>query len=331
MQPKISVIIPAYNAAETLTAAVLSVVNQDYKGDVEIVIVNDHSSDNTHEVITNLVLRHSRQGMLIRTCNTDGNGISAARNTGFYCATGDFIVHMDADDRIPAHRLSMQVAQYAHASELLGMPYFVLSGCHSIWTTDGEHIATFPIAAAMQQINGAILASAAHPSHTTMFMPRACFNMVRGYRKEFKNAEDCDLIYRLAETYPIMYSPEVVYRYTVNPHSISHTQRNDERQYYIDCARLFAYQRSIFDKDELQVTGMMPQRRNVPMYANAFGGLATLDAASHVRSLRMGQAWQHHKNGERLQAVRTGLKSLATGHVIPSIAELRSLAALALK
>ena len=89
----VSLIIPCYNAAKTLPRTLNSVREQDYKN-LEIIIVNDGSKDNTLEVATKYATIDSR----IRLITQENSGVSVARNNGLRNANGDYIMFLDADD-----------------------------------------------------------------------------------------------------------------------------------------------------------------------------------------------------------------------------------------
>lgn len=100
--PQVSVIIPLYNCAGTLGRAVKSVQRQSLK-DIEIIIVDDCSTDNSHEVAQNL----ARGDMRIKCSRLQQNsGASVARNTAIDLATGEWIAVLDADDWYEPARLS---------------------------------------------------------------------------------------------------------------------------------------------------------------------------------------------------------------------------------
>lgn len=86
--PLISVIIPCYNHGEYLTEAVDSIRSQDYSP-VEIIVVDDGSTDNTADVSRELDVKYIKQ---------DNAGLSAARNTGIHQSRGELLVFLDADD-----------------------------------------------------------------------------------------------------------------------------------------------------------------------------------------------------------------------------------------
>jgi len=102
-KPLVSVIIPAYNAAQFLREAVASVRAQGY-GPIEIVIVDDGSTDNTAETIQSL-----GEGICyVRQANA---GPAAARNRGLAEARGEWIAFLDADDLWPMDKLRGQAAR----------------------------------------------------------------------------------------------------------------------------------------------------------------------------------------------------------------------------
>lgn len=89
----LSIIIPAYNAAETITRSLDSVLNQSYQN-LEVIVVNDGSSDKTEEILKDYASRDKR----IKYIYKDNGGVSSARNLGMLQATGDYISFLDCDD-----------------------------------------------------------------------------------------------------------------------------------------------------------------------------------------------------------------------------------------
>lgn len=94
-EPLISVIVPVYNGQDYLVDCIDSIENQSYKN-LEIIIVNDGSTDRTSAVCDSLQKAHHN----IRTLTLDDRGVSAARNAGIEAAEGAFVTFVDADDRI---------------------------------------------------------------------------------------------------------------------------------------------------------------------------------------------------------------------------------------
>ncbi|MBO5057665.1 MAG: glycosyltransferase [Lachnospiraceae bacterium] len=95
MQPLISVIVPVYNGQDYLGKCIESIEAQTYEN-LEIIIINDGSTDNTGTVCVRLKERFEN----IRVITTEDVGVSAARNAGIDAAKGVFITFVDADDRL---------------------------------------------------------------------------------------------------------------------------------------------------------------------------------------------------------------------------------------
>lgn len=93
---KVSVIIPAYNAENFIRKSLDSVVNQVYKN-LEIIIVDDASTDNTKKIIKEYADKDDR---IIPFYQSKNKGVSRARNIGLKAATGDYIVFVDSDDEL---------------------------------------------------------------------------------------------------------------------------------------------------------------------------------------------------------------------------------------
>lgn len=91
--PKISFIVPAYNVGRYISQSIDSILNQTYSN-IEIIIVNDGSTDNTKNIIDELSDVDSR----IIPIHKPNEGVSRARNSGLQNATGEYVVFVDGDD-----------------------------------------------------------------------------------------------------------------------------------------------------------------------------------------------------------------------------------------
>ena len=92
---KVSVIVPAYNVEGYINDCLESLVNQTLK-EIEIIVVNDGSTDRTSEIISKFSAKDSRMKII----NQENQGLSAARNNGMQQATGEYIGFVDSDDYI---------------------------------------------------------------------------------------------------------------------------------------------------------------------------------------------------------------------------------------
>lgn len=111
----ISVIIPAYNSADTIIRALDSVKNQNYKGVIEIIVVNDGSKDNTEDIVT--AYRSDNPGISLTLLNQKNGGVSTARNAGLKVAKGDYIAFLDADDAWKYNKITEQVNIFNNLQE----------------------------------------------------------------------------------------------------------------------------------------------------------------------------------------------------------------------
>jgi len=92
--PKVSIIVPVYNAEKYIKKCLDSILNQTYK-DIEVIIVNDGSTDNSEEVIKQYL---EKEEYNIRYFKNKNKGVSFSRNFGVNYAAGDYIFFVDADD-----------------------------------------------------------------------------------------------------------------------------------------------------------------------------------------------------------------------------------------
>lgn len=106
---KISVIIPAYNSSETIIDAIQSVESQvllEKNIAIEIIIVNDGSSDCTERVVSDYI-KHCKSN--IKLYSKINGGVSSARNLGIMKATGDWIAFLDSDDIWLENKIQNQI------------------------------------------------------------------------------------------------------------------------------------------------------------------------------------------------------------------------------
>ena len=109
-KPLISVIIPVYNGEEFIRPALDNVISQQYPW-IEIIVVNDGSTDNTEAILMELNLP-------VRYYYQENKGPASARNCGIREATGEFIVFLDADDLWPENNLNVLVDEMIKNPEL---------------------------------------------------------------------------------------------------------------------------------------------------------------------------------------------------------------------
>lgn len=102
----VSVIIPVYNRTDLLREAVESAIAQTYRP-IEIVIVDDGSTDDTNNVAKEIEIRHKD---IVRVYRKENEGPGLAREYGRQRARGEYIQYLDSDDLIHPGKLAVQVA-----------------------------------------------------------------------------------------------------------------------------------------------------------------------------------------------------------------------------
>lgn len=98
--PKISIIIPLYNVEAYIMDCLQSVARQTYQGQIECIIVDDCSDDNSANTVKRFIAEYIGSIHFISLRHTHSSGPSTARNTGANKATGEYILFLDSDDCI---------------------------------------------------------------------------------------------------------------------------------------------------------------------------------------------------------------------------------------
>ena len=125
-RPKISVIVPVYNAEKYLYNCINSILTQTFT-DFELLLINDGSKDKSGEICEEYVAKDSR----IRVFHKENGGVSSARNLGLREALGEYVVFIDADDEFLDE----------NSIQILYQPEFDMSICGYInYNVDGIEI-----------------------------------------------------------------------------------------------------------------------------------------------------------------------------------------------
>lgn len=124
-KPIISFIVPSYNFAAHISECVNSILRQDMS-ELEVIVVNDGSTDNTKEVLEGLALQDSR----VVPIHKVNEGVSVARNTGLAVAKGEYVSFVDADDYIAPDFASymLGLAKTANSDFCLSLDAFTKAG-----------------------------------------------------------------------------------------------------------------------------------------------------------------------------------------------------------
>ncbi len=112
----ISVIIPLYNAENTILAALDSVKNQEGNFDFEILVINDGSTDKSAEKVQQFIDENPQ--LNIQLIHQENKGVSSARNAGLRLAKGEWIAFLDSDDVWLSHKTKVMMKVLTKNSEI---------------------------------------------------------------------------------------------------------------------------------------------------------------------------------------------------------------------
>ncbi|MGM0383148.1 MAG: glycosyltransferase family 2 protein [Thermodesulfobacteriota bacterium] len=188
--PTVSVIIPTFNRSEKVVRAVSSVLNQSFQ-DLEIIVVDDGSTDNTHEALS----KYMPAIQYIRM--TDNMGVSAARNKGIKSSAAPWIAFLDSDDYWLKQKLSEQMAFVDQD------PYTVACQTEEIWIKDGKRVNPKKRHA---KPSGDIFAQSLKlclVSPSSVIIKRSLFEEVGLFDETLPAGEDFDLWLRISCQHPI--------------------------------------------------------------------------------------------------------------------------------
>jgi len=219
--PPVTVVIPAYNAMRTIGRALASVWHQNYP-DMEVIVVDDGSSDGTSAEIRKIRGRNLRLLELGRNC-----GVSAATNAGIIEARTDYVAFLDADDEWLDNKLLTQIPI------LEAHPEMSFVACGEEWVNpEGRVFQTFglePPPYSPREFWRALLVKS-DIAKPTVVARRAKLLEVGGFAEAFKISEDQDMWIRLALAGEVGFVPRVLVRVHDTPDSLMkrHGAREDE-------------------------------------------------------------------------------------------------------
>jgi glycosyltransferase involved in cell wall biosynthesis len=208
------IIIPAFNAAKYLSAALESVIAQTFQ-DWQIFLIDDGSTDNTADVVAPFL---DRCGSKIRYIKQENRGLPAARNTAIRASESEFLALLDADDVW----LPCRLAESFNA--MMDRPQAGLSyGLITIIDPEGKIGETFE--GSKGPVDGWIapyiyMRTVELPCPTITFR-RRCIEEVGVFDETMRATEDRDLWLRIALRYEVAFIPRVLSYYRRSPTSMS--------------------------------------------------------------------------------------------------------------
>jgi glycosyltransferase involved in cell wall biosynthesis len=219
--PLVTVIIPTYNRADLLPRAVKSVLSQSYRN-LECLIVDDASTDNTEEVVRGLddervvYIRHERN-----------RGQSAARNTGIAHASGELVALLDSDDEWLPGKLAKQVALMEASPKQVGVVHCMH---YARYARKNRQLEIKGPADFTGEVYPKLLRGVCPSIMSSVLVKRECFENCGTLDERLPSFVDYDLWLRVAQRYQFACVPEfltVVYQHEGSRQSKDITPRKE--------------------------------------------------------------------------------------------------------
>ncbi len=257
-EPLVTVLMPVYNAQKYLRPALESILNQTYKN-LEILIINDGSTDNSEQIIL------SYKDPRIRYIKQENAGVGETLRRGVELAKGKFIRRMDADDITTPDSIEIQV------NFLLKHPEFGMVAAQQCHITENGKVAKSKTIPRPEWFDGKDfrildfsdfqLGKAVPIVHGTAMFYRKLALEVGNYRPWFRVAEDYDLWLRIMERSKIAVLNKCLYHLRIHGSSAT-SKYSDVLKFYDQKAIEFAQIRRSGKPDPLQ-QGLWPEQPSI--------------------------------------------------------------------
>ncbi|WP_371060676.1 glycosyltransferase [Rhodosalinus sp. 5P4] len=206
MTRSVSVIIPAYNADRFLKEAVHSVFQQSVPP-LEIIIVDDGSQDRTLETARDLASQDARIAVL----TGPNGGAAAARNAGLSKASGDYLLFLDADDRLHENAIRDHLRAFAERADAA-----MVFGSNDVIDENGNLLHANPTP--IEEVKLQDIALRVTPCPSQCLYLKSAIQKVNGYNEAFRYSQDIDLNLRLIHVGRIFSHGIKVMDYRRHPH-----------------------------------------------------------------------------------------------------------------
>ena len=194
-----TVIIPAYNAAATVRQTLNSVLAQSYQ-QIEVIVVDDGSSDNTSAIVGEFVERDARFKLVAQS----NAGVGAARNTAIGLASGKYIAPLDADDFWLPEKLEKQVVCMEQCDRETGFVYCWYRLVNRLGTFIGDcHPETFEGRLRQVILLRNVVGNGSVPLIRATALEKVGLYLTRAEQGGAQGCEDWDLYLRIAEEFGV--------------------------------------------------------------------------------------------------------------------------------
>lgn len=209
--PKISVLMPAYNTEKYIAEAIESILNQTFK-DFEFIIIDDCSIDRTWEIIQEYASKDDR---IVALRNKKNLKLSGTLNKGIKIARGDYIARMDADDISFPNRLEKQLDFMEKHPEIgiSGATMEIINEASSIIGKRKYHLTDSEIRKHIFKYSPF--------SHPLVIIRRSVLQKVGYYDPKYNPAEDYELYFRIGRCSKFGNLPDILLLYRIMPKSMT--------------------------------------------------------------------------------------------------------------
>ncbi|MBD3296626.1 MAG: glycosyltransferase [Candidatus Omnitrophica bacterium] len=208
--PKVSIVVPAYNRARLLEGCLLNLLEQTYP-DLEIIVVDDGSTDDTARVV-----EATDDGRLKYIRHDINRGLPAARNTGIRASSGEFIAFQDTDDRWEKDKTRIQMDIFRDLPLEVGVVYSNVSravGGREYIVPGKKHAGDGNIRTGILYGNFIAVISAV--------VRRACFDKAGYFDERLPSLEDWELWIRISRSYRFRFVENVLARVNYTEDSLT--------------------------------------------------------------------------------------------------------------
>lgn len=211
--PRISVLLPAYNAAKYLGEAIDSILAQSYS-DFELIIINDGSTDDTERIVSAFSDKR-----IVYVKNEQNIGLANTLNKGINLARGEYIARMDADDISLLQRFQRQVDFLDNNKD-----FILCSTAIKVFGAVEERVIMATSCYEQLKVDMLFGSNIAHPA--VMFRRQEFIDNNLYYRQEECPAEDYALWTRVVFVGKVCNIPEVLLHYRIHPSQVTSTNNS---------------------------------------------------------------------------------------------------------
>jgi glycosyltransferase involved in cell wall biosynthesis len=208
--PLVSVVIDCYNGERFLQETIESALTQSHPR-VEVIVVDDGSTDGSSEIAQKFPVRYIRQ---------ENRGLTESRNLGIRESRGDYVVFLDADDRLRPEAIETGLRVIAERPECA-----MTVGDHLFISSDGSHLSDSRKACLQSSHYEELLKSNFIEMISSVLFRRSVLVDIGGFDTTLRVAEDYELYLRIARVYPICCHPALTAEYRLHQTNVS---RNSE-------------------------------------------------------------------------------------------------------